>query len=103
MGNRIEIYCYTFTFIEKYYTNNMNKKVKYAIIGAIAGLPLSYYFQPEILRQKISLLDYITNLGKMFEADYLLKNIFMSVVVFAAIGYAIGYFSEKNAGNQENP
>jgi hypothetical protein len=73
------------------------KKVTFAIIGAILGLPLSYYFQPELVRVKIG---GIGNYFKYFnyilkDSDYL-GNVILSVLIFAIIGGLIGYFIDKN-------
>lgn len=78
--------------------NLMNmKKVIFAIIGAIFGLPLSYYFQPEMVRQKMSLLDYITKINEVFDQKDLVGNVVFGVIVFAVLGFTIGYFVDKNA------
>jgi hypothetical protein len=73
------------------------KKVTFAIIGAILGLPLSYYFQPELVRVKIG---GIGNYFKYFnyilkDSDYL-GNVILSVLIFAIIGGLIGYFIDKS-------
>ena len=67
------------------------------IIGAILGLPLSYYLQPQIVRQKISLLDYVKKIDMIFKAEDLIGNIILSVIVFAIIGAIIGYFIDRDA------
>jgi hypothetical protein len=33
--------------------NSMKKKVLFSIIGGIIGIPLSYFFQPEIVKSKV--------------------------------------------------
>lgn len=74
------------------------KKVIFGIIGAILGLPLSYYFQPDIVQAKVGgIAGYIKNFGKILETKDLISNVIMGVVVFAIIGIIIGYFMDKNA------
>jgi len=74
------------------------KKTLFTIIGAILGLPLSYYFQPEIVRVKIGgISGYIKHFDKILEADDLIGNVVIGVVVFAVVGFVIGYFMDKNA------
>ena len=72
------------------------KKIIFTIIGAILGLPLSYYFQPEMVRQKMSLLDYTTKLNEVFEQKDLIGNVILGVVILAVIGFVVGYFMDKN-------
>lgn len=81
----------------------MKKKYKYAIIGAIAGVPLSYFFQPSLLRKLIGFFDYLNNFAdidkvyRAFGTNTIRNNIILSVIVLAAIGFAIGYFKDKAA------
>lgn len=71
-----------------------SKKIIFAIIGAILGIPLSYYFQPEMVRSKMSLLDYITKMNEIFEQKDLVGNVIFGVIVFTVIGAIIGYFMD---------
>jgi hypothetical protein len=71
-----------------------SKKIIFAIIGAILGIPLSYYFQPEMLRSKMSLLDYITKMNEIFEQKDLVGNVIFGVIAFTVIGAIIGYFMD---------
>ena len=72
------------------------------IIGAIIGIPLSYYFQAELLQNFVSLPKYIANIGDlMSNTKYvdLTPNIFKSMGIFATVGGAIGLiwdFSSKS-------
>ena len=78
-----------------------SKKVILAILGAVLGIPLSYYFQPEMLRAKMSLLDYISELNKIFEEKDLIGNVIFSVIIFTILGGIVGYFIDKNE-NKKN-
>jgi hypothetical protein len=82
----------------------------FAALGVTLGLPLSYYFQPPMIR-KIPLSDYIEGIPKMLigaiaqNEDYRMATavaggdlgatIIMVCVVCALIGGVIGYFVEK--------
>lgn len=74
------------------------KKVLFTIIGGVLGLPLSYYFQPEMVRAKIGgISGYVKHFDEILEAKDLIGNVIIGVVVFAVIGFVIGYFMDKNA------
>ncbi|MEM6686616.1 MAG: hypothetical protein AAF617_12615 [Bacteroidota bacterium] len=85
----------------------MKKKYKYAIFGAILGVPLSYFFQPKLVRQFLGFFDYINNFGDLdrisrsFGSNTIRNNIILSVLVFAAIGFALGYFKDKSAKSND--
>jgi phage shock protein PspC (stress-responsive transcriptional regulator) len=81
----------------------MTKKISLAIIGAILGIPLSYYFQSEILKNEInSIVFYIKCLFTIFarfeikEYQNILVNLLLSILVYSFIGGLIGYFIDKN-------
>ena len=74
-----------------------NSKVTLAIIGAILGIPLSYYFQPELVRSKVgSLGGYLNHFGEIVDNSDLNGNILLSVLFFGFMGGLIGYFIDKN-------
>ncbi|TRZ50731.1 zinc-ribbon domain-containing protein [bacterium] len=77
--------------------NKKMKKVTFAIIGAILGIPFSYYFQPEIVRAKVGGMGgYIKNFGDIAKNSDLIGNVIISIVIFALIGGVIGYFIDEN-------
>jgi len=72
-------------------------KTTFTIIGAIAGLPLSYFFQPEMVKAKVGgLAGYIKHFGDILDEPDLYGNVVAGVVVFALVGLLIGYFIDKN-------
>ena len=72
------------------------KKVLFAIIGAILGIPLSYYFQPEAVRAKVGFSGYLEHFNEILDKGELLGNVIFAVLIFAALGFVIGYFMDKN-------
>jgi phosphate/sulfate permease len=75
----------------------MNKKVLFAIIGAILGMPLSYYFQSEMVKGKMGGIGgYIQHFDQIANNSNLLGNVILSVVIFAIVGGVIGYFIDEN-------
>lgn len=75
----------------------MKKKGFFAIIGAILGIPLSYYFQSAMVQAKVGGVGgYMTNLGEIANDPNLLGNIILSVVIFTIVGGIIGYFLDKS-------
>jgi len=72
-------------------------KVLFAIIGAILGIPLSYYFQSEMVKSKMGGIGgYLQNFDKIANDSNLLGHVVLSVVVFALVGGVIGYFIDEN-------
>ena len=77
-------------------------KATFAIYGAILGIPLSYYFQPEVVKNKVGGIGgYLQNFGEIVNNSNLLGNIIVSVVVFAIVGGVIGYFVNENEAKKE--
>ena len=80
----------------------MNKKVSYAIIGAILGIPLSYYFQLEVVKYEMGgISGYIQHLDQITKYSSLLENVVLSVVIFAILGGVIGYFIDENEAKND--
>ncbi len=79
------------------------KKVIFAIIGAILGVPLSYYFQSSMVQAKVGGIGgYLKNFGEILNNGSLLGNVILSVIIFALVGGLIGYFIDKNESKNTN-
>ena len=79
---------------------NLNMKVKYSIIlgffGAIIGIPLSYFFQPEMVREKVGgIAGYINHFNEILDNKDLASNVLISVVIFAILGLIIGFILDN--------
>ncbi len=73
------------------------KKVTFAIIGAILGIPLSYYFQSEMVKSKMGGIGgYLEHFDQILDNSNLIGNVILSIVIFAIIGGLIGYFIDEN-------
>lgn len=93
-------------FREKYNLNlkfnEMKKKGIFTIIGGVLGLPLSYYFQSDYIREKVGGIGgYIQHFGDILKEQELLNNVLIAVVVFAVVGFVIGYFVDKADAQKE--
>ena len=78
-----------------------SKSIIFSIIGALLGVPLSYYFQPEMVRAKMgNAFNYIKHLDEIAKSQDLLPNVIISVIVCALIGGFIGYLVDKNKSNK---
>jgi cobalamin biosynthesis protein CobD/CbiB len=75
----------------------VSQKVAFAIYGGILGIPLSYYFQSEMVKNKVGGIGgYLKNFGQIVDNSDLLANVIISVIIFAIIGGVIGYFVDEN-------
>ncbi len=79
-----------------------NKTALFAIIGALLGIPLSYYFQPEVVRTKLGLSEYVTKLPEVMGegADYVIP-VLLSVVIFGFALGIVGYALDRQAQARE--
>lgn len=74
----------------------MNKTAILALIGALLGIPLSYYFQPDIIQSKLTLSEYLSNLPDVLRDDsgnYMVPVI-LSVILSALVLGIVGYFMD---------
>lgn len=84
----------------------MKKSGQFTIIGLLLGIPISYWFQVERLRSKISLVEYIKEIPSFFtnyNADYseFADNVLLSCIIFAVIFGFIGSLLEKPKQKEE--
>lgn len=67
-----------------------------ALVGAVLGVPLSYYAQPGSIQMKLTLPEYLARLPTVFEKanlDYIFPIILTCVLcalVFGVAGYFVG-------------
>jgi hypothetical protein len=76
----------------------MNKTVLFAIIGAVLGVPLSYYFQPAIIQSKLTLGQYLSNLPQILgdkSADFVTPVLLSCVICTLVLGI-VGYFMDRS-------
>ncbi len=60
------------------------------LLGGAIGVPVSYWFQPGLLRAKVSFPDYLSHLSEVCERSETFQPLVLAVVIFAVAGYAIG-------------
>lgn len=78
-------------------------KITLALVGAFLGIPLSYYFQSEMVRYKAGGIGgYIQNFGNIIDNSELIGNVFLSIIFFGLIGLVAGYFVDLNASKNKN-
>ena len=81
------------------------KKILFAIIGAILGIPLSYFFQHDIIKG-VGIGNYLENFDKVLDQGLSAASTFsniqdprataiLSVVILTIVGGVIGYFFDK--------
>ncbi|ALJ06532.1 hypothetical protein APS56_15935 [Pseudalgibacter alginicilyticus] len=85
---------------------NKNRVITFGLLGAVLGVPLSYYFQSDIIKNyggNSGMFSYLRNFTKIVDQyDKFLGNgwdivfnVFFSVLIFALVGGAIGYYLDK--------
>lgn len=70
------------------------------ILGAVIGIPLSYYFQADILQNFVSLPKYLANIGDLMTNTKfidLTPNIFKSMGIFAVVGGVLGFILDSKS------
>ena len=66
------------------------------VVGALIGIPLSYYFQSEIVQAKVGGMGgYMKHFDQIVKDGDLLLNVFFGVLVFAIVGAIIGYILDS--------
>ena len=73
------------------------KTFAFAILGAILGLPLSYYLQPEIIQAKFTLSDYLTQLPDLLSegGSEVVGPVVLGVVLGAVAMGVVGFLLEQ--------
>lgn len=88
-----------------------NRKVMLGLLGAVLGVPLSYYFQSDIIKNYSGngMFSYLRNFTKIVD-DYdrfvgngwdIVSTLFLSVIIFAVLGVVAGYFLDKKTSKNE--
>ena len=81
--------------------NPEKKETNYRTIGLALGLllsyPISYFFQPEALRMKLTMSGYISHIGDVLRTSELRSAVLVCLVLCPLIGSGIGYAIDKNA------
>lgn len=88
--------------IEKETGGSMMKKAPlFSIIGAFVGLPVSYLFQPGYIRGKVSIGEYLANLGEIMSSDMgnFSSPVIIAVILCAVAGGLVGYMIDQNSAN----
>lgn len=99
------------------FNQRKGRMVTFGLLGALLGIPLSYYFQSDMVQNYGSLygntgmFSYLKNFTTIVD-EYdkyvgngwdIVFNVLLSIVVFALVGGAIGYFMDKNEKNNHQP
>ena len=72
-------------------------KIPFAIIGAILGIPLSFYFQTELVQTKVGgMSGYLQHFSQVLDSTELAGNFFVSIIIFAIVGAVIGYLVDNS-------
>lgn len=71
-------------------------RVPFTIIGAILGIPLSFYFQTELVQTKVGgMSGYLRHFSEVLDSKELVGNVIVSVIIFAIVGAVIGYLVDN--------
>lgn len=68
---------------------NIWSNISGAVIGMLVGIPLSYYFQPDMVRMKVSLVKYVVNIKEMLGYSDVAPTILVTVTITGIIGFII--------------
>lgn len=99
------------------FNQRKGRMVTFGLLGGLLGIPLSYYFQSDMVQNYGSLygntgmFSYLKNFTTIVD-EYdkyvgngwdIVFNVLVSIVVFALVGGAIGYFMDKDEKNNKLP
>ncbi len=80
-------------------------KVRYGLIGivlgAIIGVPASYYFQMGAFRMTVSIVKYISNFPVYFNDRTLKASAIIGIIVFAIIGAIVGVVVARKQASKD--
>ena len=81
------------------------KATNYRIIGLLVGLivsyPISYYFQPDAVRVKLTMANYISHITDVVGDSNLRSAVIMSLIGCTIVGGVIGHLIDKNASKSD--
>lgn len=81
--------------------NSKNEGKSYRAVGLILGLlvsyPLSYYFQPDAVRLKLTMANYISHFSDVVGDSNLRSAVILCLIGCPIVGGVIGHLIDKNA------
>ncbi|ASO06782.1 PspC domain-containing protein [Arenibacter algicola] len=89
-----------------------NKTFTFAITGMVLGIPLSYFFQSNMVKKyggDSGIINYLRNFTSIVD-EYdayigsgwdIIYNVLLSIIVFTLIGGTLGYLSIRGKQNKE--
>jgi len=70
----------------------------FLILGAIIGLPLSYFLQSKMIQMYTrGFSNYVMDIGDLLTNSKTNTMIFVSIGIFSIVGFMIGYFLDKKS------
>jgi len=100
-------------YIGLYLTTRQKKsrKISFGLLGAVLGVPLSYYFQSDIIKnyRGNGMFSYLRNFTKIVD-EYdrfvgngwdIVSNLFLSVIIFVILGVVAGFFLDNKISKNE--
>ena len=77
-----------------------NKNTNYRAVGVVVGIlvsyPISYYFQPDAVRLKLTMANYISHVSDVVGDSNLRSAVIMCLIGCAIVGGFIGHTLDKN-------
>ena len=81
--------------------NSKNESNRFRTVGLILGLlvsyPLSYYFQPDAVRMKLTMANYISHRSDVVGDSNLRSAVILCLIGCPVMGAVIGHLIDKNA------
>jgi len=83
----------------------MSNKIIGGVVGFAAGVPMSYHFQPDIIRAKLNWGQYLQKLPELLGDGDVGGEVFfkllISVAIFSIIGFFVGYVIDSSKAKRK--
>lgn len=82
-------------------TQNNTSRTVGLVVGLLASYPVSYFFQPGVLRAKVSLGDYISHANEVIQTKELQSTVIACLIICPLVGALLGHLLGRRSTVRE--